>query len=348
MKKIISGMVALITLALPAFAKDDLKTNYRTAIVMAYSPANNIYEDENICLEIYNESLWAINKTDKTIFIDLSQSFLNHNGSSYPMLEKSQGEKSASRNKISSSQEEFISIAPSIGGKQNPTFICYLSGAKLYGKYSTSESPSGSFSSYEERLLNIINDLISESLAADPKNKNMIGSASRHLLEDETVNGIGASLAYAFNKRSEDWTPITISTWVSDIYMVPFYVEMPKELSKNEKRGFGVKKTEAAKIHLKADSPFEFDVDKSPIIVCDWIGDFKKGEFDLRDTKISKNKMSGLGLAMMAIASAGASLLMDPAETTYKSEIIFDGSDADWGKMTYMDNKDLSKFNNKR
>lgn len=73
MKKlsIIFAMIGLF--ALSAFAGDEIKTNYRNALVMAYSPANNVFEDENIKLEIYGERLWATNKSNKTIFIDLSQ-----------------------------------------------------------------------------------------------------------------------------------------------------------------------------------------------------------------------------------------------------------------------------------
>ena len=343
-----------IVFALPTMAKDDLKTNFRTALVMAYSPANSVYEDDNLKLEIYGEQLWATNKTDKTIFIDLSQSFLTHNGSSYPMFSKSQDEKKASKANASSSIDEFISIAPAIGGKQNATRICYLSGIGGYGKYTTTESPSGDFSEYDERLLTLINDMVNESLDADPKGKNYLGTSYRHLTECETVSAIGANLAYAFNKRSDDWTPVGISTWVSDLYFAPFYVEMPAELSKNEKRGFGVKKTEAAKIHIKADTPFEFNEEKSPVIVFDWTGDFKKGTFTLEPAKVKKSKLGSFAKALYApwkvLDSSGFmdALYKSVDEVYYKSAVWFDGQNANWGKMTYFNNSDLSKFNNNR
>lgn len=275
MKKLALLFFAFIFCGITSYAGDNFETKYRTALVMAYSPANNVFEDDNIKLEIYGERLWATNKTDKTIFIDLSQCFLIHNGSSYPMFDKQQDEKHASKKKISTSIDEFISIAPSVGSKQNETFICNLAG-NLYGKYSTTESPSGDFSEYQERFLSLINELVNESLAEDPKGKNCLGTASRHLTEDESVNNVGASLAYAFNKRSEEWTSVAISTWVSDVCFAPYYIDMPVELSKKEKQGFGIKKTEAAKIYIKADSPFEFEKDKSPVVVCDWVGDFKR------------------------------------------------------------------------
>lgn len=353
MKKLLF-LLTFIAAFVPSIFAKDLKTNYRTALVMAYSPANSVYEDDNIKLEIYNEKLWATNKTDKTIFVDLSQCFLMHNGSSYPMFDSShQNEKHASKKNVSSSIEEFISIPPSVGTKQNETFLCNLAGG-LYGKYSTTESPSGNFSDYEERLLTIINELVNESLDADPKGKEYLGTASRHLTEDESVSNIGASIAYSFNKRSEEWTPVTISTWVSDVYLAPYFVEMPAELKDKDKRGFGVKKTEAAKLYIKADSPFEFDQEKSPVIVCDWTGDFKKGTFELDYTWVSKKKGMSFGkvlgatFATLATGGLGAALFTNNEETMYKKEIIFTGLDDDWGKMSYMKSTDLSKFDNDR
>lgn len=161
-------------------------------------------------------------------------------------------------------------------------------------------------------------------------------------------------MAYAFNKRSEDWTNVILSTWVSDVYLAPYWVEVPKELKKDEKRGFGVKKTEASKLYVKANSPFEFEQDKSPVIVCDWTGDYKKGTFKLDPTWVSKKKGMSLGMAVLAsfatIATGGlgAILFTNNEDTYYKKEIVFCGEDDDWGKMTYMKNSDLSQFNNKR
>lgn len=354
MKKLFAILALIMFFACPLQAGNKLNTKYRTALVMAYSPENSTYEDDNIKLEIFNEKLWAVNKTNRTIFIDLSQCFLVHNGSSYPMFDsKHQDEKDASKKNVSSSVDEYISIAPAVGSKQNDTFICNLAGG-LYGKYTTTESPMGDFSEYEERLIGMINELVNESLAEDPKGKQYLGTAYRHLAEDESVNNIGATIAYAFTKKSEDWTPVAISTWVSDVYLSPYYVEMPPELKDKDKRGFGVKKTEAAKIYVKADSPFEFTQDRSPVIVCDWTGNFKKGEFELSRTWVSKKKGMGFGkalfasIATIATGGAGAFLFANDEETFYKREVIFTGANEDWGKMTYMNSEDLSRFNNKR
>lgn len=317
-----------------------VKTSYRNALVFAYSPVNSVYEDDNIKLEIYDERLWAINKTQKTIFIDLSQCFLVHNGSSFPMFEKKQDEKKASKTKYSSSVDEYLSIAPSVGGRQNETFICNVS-VGIFGKYSTTESPAKDFSDYDKRLLNLIGELLDESKNADPKKKEYIGTASRHLTEDESISNIGASIAYAFNKKAEDWTSVNISTWVSDVIFTPYYVEMPKEISKKEKRGFGVKEADPAKIHVKCNSPFEFVEDKSPVIVCDWESNYKKGEFNLTSTRIEKTKKKGVFGAIMAslVAGPAAAALISFEEIYYASVIRFDGSDADWGKMSLVKDK---------
>lgn len=317
-----------------------VKTSYRNALILAYSQVNSVYEDDNIKLEIYDECLWATNKTQKTIFIDLSQCFLVNNGSSYPMYTKKQNEKKASKAKLTNSIDEFLSIAPAIGNKQNATFICNVS-APMFGKYSTTESPSKDFSDYDKRLLNIIGELVTESQNADPKKKSYIGAAKRHLTEDESISNIGASIAYAFNKKSEDWNSVTITTWVSDVIFAPYYVEMPHEISKKEMRGFGIKEADPAKIHVLSEGPFEFEEDKSPIIVCDWEGNYKKGEFNLATTRIEKTKKKGLFGAIMAslVAGPAAAALVSFEEIYYASVIKFDGANADWGKMTYVDDK---------
>lgn len=351
MKKIVIVVLFLIGITIFSYADNKNHTEYRNAIVMAYSPANNVYEDENIKFEIYNEGLYATNKTDKTIFLDLSQCFLVHNGSLYPMFEEAQNEKHASKSKESTSIEEFLSIPPSIGSKQNETYICQVAGG-FFGKYTTSESPSRSFSEWEKRFRTVINEMLNESLEADPKGKEYIGTSYRHLTEDESVNNIGATVAYAFNKRSQDWTPVTISTWVSDIYFAPYYIEIPKGLKEDERRGFGVKNYDAAIIHVKADSPFEFDNENSPVLVGDWYGDFKKGEFEIAPTWIPKYKKKTKWLKDILSWSFNGNISnidkTNPIETYYKRKLSFDGMNDDWGKMKYMNKKNLSEFKWKR
>lgn len=344
-------LILSVTVCLfPLSAKDEMKTNYRNALVMAYSPANNVFEDDNLKLEIYDEQLWATNKTNRTIFIDLSQFFLIHNGTSYPATDiLHKDEKNASKVKRSDMNGDFISIAPN---NKNETFICNFAGL-TYGKYSSVESPSSNFSEYDERLLNLISEMVGESTIGDKKKYYFVKTTHRHLTEDESISNIGVNLAYAFTKNTENWTPIEISTWVSDVYFTPYYIEIPKELDKNEKRGFGAKKTEAAKIYLKADSPFEYDKDKSPIIIADFEGDFKKGEFKLNKTRIKKPQKLSLGGAIAASLltvvtggiGAGVFFLLD--DIYLKSVIVFDGETSNWGNMKYF-NGSLNSFNNDR
>ena len=273
MKKTSIFFALLCLVAVSVSAKT--KTDYRNALILAYSQANSVYEDDNIKLEIYNEQLWATNKTKKTIFIDLAQCFAFHNGQAKPLLEannnKKDDDKKASKKGFSTKDDEYLTIAPTLGVKQNETFICRMS-TGLFHKYSTSETTNSDFTEYDKRLLSIVEELVSESQQADSKGKDYKGTSVRHLMEDESINNIGASIAYAFNKKAEEWINISLSTWVSDVIFAPFYVEMPQDLKKKEKKGFGIKETAPAIIHVRANSPFEFDEDKSPIIVCDWEG----------------------------------------------------------------------------
>lgn len=331
MKKVLSFIALFMLIALTASAKRP-NTTYRNTLIFAYSRTNSVYEDKNIKLEIYDEKLWATNKSPKTIFIDLSQCFLFHNGSSFPMFSHKQDEKHASKKGVTTSTDEFITIAPATGSRQNETYICDMS-TGIYGEYTTTESPSGDFTDYDKRFFNLIGSMIEESQSADPKGKLCIGGVSRHLTEDESVNNIGASIAYAFNKRTENWESVTISTWVSDVIFAPYYVEMPKDLKNKERKGFGIKETAPAKIHVKANSPFEFPEDKSPLVVADWEGNFKKGTFNLKSTYISKTKNVGIAILLAGVTNGASAAMI--REDVYKRITVFDGIEANWGKLTY-------------
>ena len=331
MKKVLFLIAILSMMAFDASAKT--KTSYRNSLILAYSQANSVYEDDNIKLEIYNEQLWATNKSSKTIFIDLAQCFAFHNGSSMPLFnreDKKQGDKKASKVGVSTKNDEYITLAPNMGTNQNATKICYMT-TRIYGDYTTTETPAEDFTDYDKRLLNAIEKLV-EGAKASPKAKEYEGTTVLHFTEDESINNIGASIAYAFTKNAEDWTTVSLTTWVSDVIFAPYYVEMPKELKKKEKKGFGVKETDPALIHVRADSPFEFDEDKSPIIVCEWQGNFKKGIFRLNPTWVIKQKMSA-GKIFGAFFTLGLTLI--PDLELYKHLIKFDGKDADWGSLSY-------------
>lgn len=339
MKKVLFLLTFFCLTTVTVSAGNKIKTNYRNALLLAYSQANSVYEDENIKLEIYDEALWATNKTTKTIFIDYAQSFAYHNGASTPLFDNSDkkvGDKKASKKGISTKDDEYLSIAPNMGTKQNATFICNLS-TRLMRQYTTVETTDDDFTEYDIRLLKMVGELITESKNASPKGKEYLGTVTRHMTEDESINNIGASIAYAFNKKVEEWNNVSLSTWVSDAIFTPYYIQMPKEIKKKEKKGFGIKETDPAYIHIRANSPFEFDEDKCPIIALDWEGDFKKGSFTLSTTRISKTKKASALSIVGAIFTYGATLLLNSYnQTHFKSRLKFDGPNSDWGKMTYV------------
>lgn len=340
------------------------KTSYRNALIFAYSQANSVFEDDNIRLEIYNEQLWAKNKTAKTIFVDLSQCFIVHNGISYSLSDLLQDGKRTSKKGRVTSIDEFIPIPPNNGGNQYDTHICNM-GMRILGEHSTSETTDGSFTEYDKRLFNLIAEMLEESKKAnvkdegntknvkflfgnshkkvkksnarqsDPTMDDYIGTVTRHLTEDESINNIGASIAYAFSKRAENWTTVALSTWVCDVIFSPYYVEMPVDLTNKDKRGFGVKETKPAVIHVRAKSPFEFSEDRSPLIVYDWEGNFKKGTFKLSSTNITKGGKISFGRLLLGMMTYGATLV-PLYDTCYKKVINFDGDTIDWGNMNYV------------
>jgi hypothetical protein len=318
------------------YAKKEKKveTSYRNALILAYDQSNSVFENEEIKLQIYNEGLWITNKTTKTLFIDKSQCFLNHNGSSRPIFSKDQDEKFASKKGEATAIDEFITVAPKTGSKQNATFVCNMA-AGIHGSYSTTETPSGDFTEYDKRFIELIGEMVVESQKADPKGKLCLGSVSRSLLEDESINNIGASISYAFNKRAEEWTTISLSTCVSRVIFAPYHLTIPEDLKKKEKKGFGVKETKPVQIKVLANSPYdqEVDLEKSPLIVADWKGNFKKGTFELEHVGVRKVAKTGFlaNFLTLGYAALVAQVLAD----YYKDIIVFEGTSVDCGKMTY-------------
>lgn len=322
-----------------SMAGDKVVTNHRNALIFAYSPVNSVFEDENIKLEIYNEQLYATNKTKKTIFIDLSQSFLLNNGTTYPMFTKTLDEKKASKPKVTTSIDEYLSIPPMMNDTPDPNFVCSMAGYVL-GTYSTTESPTGNFSNYEKRLRSVVEELLIETNYVNEKGKetNPTTSASRHLLEDESISNIGATIAYAFSKKAEEWNQIAVSTWVSDVIFAPIYAEIPVEIKNKDKKGFGIKETKPVVLHIKAESPFEFNKDKSPLIVTDFTSSYNEGKFYLNTTRVTKESKTNpflAGLATLFTGGLGAALFVPVEEYAYKSILNFDGPDSDWGEMKY-------------
>jgi hypothetical protein len=330
MKKVF--FIAIICMLALNVSAVKIQTNYRNSLILAYSQANSVYEDENIKLEIYDEQLWATNKTSKTIFIDYAQCFAFHNGSStslYNPDDKKQGDAKASMLNLTTKNSEFLALAPNMGTKQNETKICWLT-TRVYGKYSTWEIPTVDFTEYDKRLLKAIAQLVKGSNPSLNANQ-FEGTSVLHFTEDESINNIGVTIAYAFKKETDEWTTVSLSTWVCDVIFAPYWIEMPKELSDKEKRGFEYKETDPIYIHVRANSPFEFDEDKSPVLVCEWEGDYDDGTFKLRPTWIpNKNDYSAGDIFT-------SSLMLRPDIELYKHVIKFDGADSDWGKMTYAD-----------
>lgn len=314
------------------------RTTYRNALVYVYSKANSVYEDDNIKLEIYDQALWATNKTKKTLFFNLDQCFLTHNGSSFPMGSKKRNERYASIKGYTTSEDQFITIAPSTGNDQNPTFVCDMS-TLIVGEYFSEGNPFDNFTDYDKRLFSVVGKLTEESqrntvssgkwvgLVGFKSSQKYMGTTKLHMSEDESINTIGASIAYASSKKAENWNSVVLSTWVSDVIFAPYYMEMPKKIKPGDRKGFNIKEVNPTIIHIKADSPFEFISDKNPIVVCDWVGDFYKGSFMLKNPrpKMEYSRKESLGYKKRTIKYVGYC----------KCGINFDGSQANWGKMAY-------------
>ncbi|MDO4526192.1 MAG: hypothetical protein Q4B61_12775 [Bacteroidales bacterium] len=347
MKKllVLLALCSFVVCHVSAGKKSKMKTKYRNALIFAYSQANSVYEDDNIKLELYGDRLWATNKTSKTIFIAWDHSFIYRNGSAKPIYQKDTKD-DKSKKGVTDETDLFYSLPPKISEKQKPIELLVVT-SSLWGGYSTSETPFGSFTEYDRRLFSAIETLTTEAKRKeDKKDDEFTGSSTIHFTEDESVLNIAVSLGYAFDKKAEEWNNIQLTTWISDVIFTPYYNEIPKEISKKEKKGFGAKESPYAVMHFRANSPFEeIDQEKRRCLIYDWEGDFEKGTFELTSSWPVKHKKIGFWKAFAALTTGFGLFLLagDYGKHYYKYIVSFDGSEADWGKMSR--GKDVSSIN---
>lgn len=116
---------------------------------------------------------------------------------------------------------------------------------------------------------------------------------SVHLTKDESILIEKVSLAYSLSSDYSNPTSVSVSTWVSDIFLSKYEKD---EAGSTKKDGFGSRTAKYTKISIMADSPFDYldpDQEVSPI-KCFSIG-FGKGFFILQDTWTNRGRAVFIG-----------------------------------------------------
>lgn len=249
----------------------------RVGLFLAFSGVDSKVEDDNVILEIYDQCVWLTNKTDKTLYLNLAECFVEVQGESYNLYRAPEARigKKTTKNKDKNSQtlvtdDQWFTIAP---GAKNEPIATIPTG--YYGTYSV----------YDGKDVRILNDitrtfmqLIDELRIGIEKGANF---ASMHFTQDESFTSIKASLSYRFSSKQEEGTSIAVETWLSDMIMSKYYTLFPEKQEKGKERSLAAKKVNPAMSCVGAKQPFEYDEEKSPIIGCDVTINLKKGQFTL-------------------------------------------------------------------
>jgi hypothetical protein len=132
---------------------------------------------------------------------------------------------------------------------------------------------------YADLDLNVMNYM--ETMRYELANNDKKSCTSIHLTGDESFMKVKVYIIYTTQKYSGDEKEreehsFTISTWVSDMILTKYYIQEQDKIKQNT-NAVNVQGRLTAIMHVLADSPFEYDEDKSPIDIYETT--FDKGTF---------------------------------------------------------------------
>lgn len=301
------------------FKVDKMDDKAHIGLFMAFSGVDSKYEDDNVVVEIYNEALWLTNKTNRSIYLDMAQCFAYYNDESQSLYVPDASDKKKGKNVITETQLKVIapnSIEP----------ICGL-GSYIAGTYSAYEGKDVRIvTEYTAMFMNIVDEL---RIDLEENNKN---SSTKHLTEDESFIKLKAALAYSFNKDFEGAVPVVVSSWLSDVSLAKYFTLLPPQLEK--KKSLSARTVKPAMVCVGAESPFEYDTEKSPIMSYDITINLKKGRFTLGKIVITEVKTNFFRI-LGSVYTAG---LISPVTKANKNQfnqmvINWVGNEIDFSKI---------------
>lgn len=257
MKFMIALLAAMFTISAQAQVQ-------KQALLVGYSQTDNVYEDENIKAELVRLSLKITNKTNKPLFVDRSSSFYYINDDAICLDEK--------EDDTSYKHSYYQPLAP-----KSDTWVSTLRNP-IRGKYSATASK-GKKNEYTDLDLNVMNYM--ETMRYELANNDKKSCTSIHLTGDESFMKVKVYIIYTTQKYSGDEKEreehsFTISTWISDLILTKYFIQEQDKI-KQKTNAVNVQGRLTAIMHVFANSPFEYDEDKSPIDIYET--SFDKGSF---------------------------------------------------------------------
>ena len=252
----------LFTVLVLLFACSNVSAQMQ-ALILGYSQLNNVYEDDNVKIELIRLSLKVTNKTDKTIYIDRKSSFYYINEDAFCLFE---GKEFHGKNETRV-EKDIDPIAPR-GSKYIATLKNPL-GNRVYDAGGGSGSIWGSskkkgaaannsFSDSDVEFMGLI-----ETLRFELANNERQSSSHIHLAENESFMRVRVAVNYSEEPKMENLKACSITSWISDIVMAKYFVRKQDKVVRSN--SVNIQGRLLNTMHVFADSPFEYDEDVSPL-----------------------------------------------------------------------------------
>lgn len=299
-------IIASFLISLEMFAGDisgfsikKMDEKAHVGLFMGFSGVDSKFKNSDVEVEIYNEALWITNLTNKTVYLDLAQCFAYYNDDPQCLYVPDK----ARKGNTVITETQLINIAP---GATKP--LCGL-GTQVGGVYSA----------YEGKDVRVVTEKTSIFMGIVDElriqfEEGQLNCACKHLTEDESPIRLKAAIAYSFEKDCKDATPVVISTWLSDIVLAKYFTVLPAQQEKT--KSLAAKKVLPARVCVTADTPFEYEEEKSPIMSYDIEIALKKGRFSLSPVVTREVKTNFLRI-LGSIYTAG---LISPISVDNKNQ----------------------------
>lgn len=279
------------------------KVGKQLGLFYVYSTEDNVYEDDNIKLEIIGSRVYLTNKLNEVIYIDPKKTFFYESGDGINKTDADQilSVQPASKVMI---HEFYLGLESMIFTTR--TDITQYAIGGVIGKLGLKLTEVGAAVlqrwDAEKGVPRICPqtdayfDFIATigELYTQLKDDKKSTTKHLHLTKDESFLVQKVALAYSLNSDYSNSIAVSKSSWVSDVFLANYFV--PEERGSKKKDGFAVRNKKYAQISIEADSPFEdddADQEKSP--VCCYKIAFGKGIFVIDYAWKQRAKVEFLG-----------------------------------------------------
>ena len=263
------------------------KVGKQLGLFYVYSTEDNVYEDDNIKLEILGSRVYLTYKLNEVIYIDPKKTFFYESGDGINKTDADQivSVQPASKTLI---HEFYLGLESMIFTTR--TDVTRFAIGNVIGKLGLKITESGAAVLQRWDVENDVPRICPQTdayydfiatigeLYTQLEDDKKSSSKHLHLTKDESFLNQKVALAYSLNSDYSNSITVSKSSWVSDVFLANYSV--PEEGGSKKKDGFAVRNKKYAQINIEADSPFEdddADQEKSP--VCCYKIAFGKGMF---------------------------------------------------------------------